>query len=76
MNWKTVAIILAILVVLQALFIGYVFNIGNQMIEDEETCAYDVCGLDLYTTYDAYLVEEDRCYCFNDGEIVLTENLR
>lgn len=47
-------------------FLIYSIKIGNDLIRDENKCAYDICG--LYDTY--YFDDYDNvCYCFVGDEI-------
>lgn len=66
-KWKTIAIIFIILFVLETLIVGIVFGIGNDIIEKERKCAYEVCeGSDFYK----YDMNKEACYCYNSvGEM-------
>ncbi len=63
--WKTIGIVCIVLLVLETLFIIYLFDLGNEMIEQENECIVNVCR-----DYDAFYYDEvdELCYCFNDGE--------
>ena len=74
MNWKILSIILIVIVLLESLFIGWIFNIGNASIEQENECILNVCGEDKYTAY-YYDDYDEACYCYEGDEITLTRYL-
>lgn len=71
--WKLLFFVSISLLIAETLLIGYFWNVGNNLIEDENYCALDVCSL-----YDAYYfdVADNNCYCFdNQGEVALTSKI-
>jgi len=69
-GYKIATIVLSIIVVLQLLFIGWIFQLGYQAIDNENICYYDVCKMDTleYSAwyYDDY---EKVCYCYEGDDI-------
>lgn len=59
-KWKTIAIIVLILFIIENLIIGYGFYINKQEIEKQNMCFYDVCS----ESYDA-IYENDICTCYD-----------
>lgn len=74
-NWKTIAIIFIVIAIAELLFIAYIFSLGTQMYENEETCAYEICGDQIYDayTYDEYT---EMCYCWEGDEISIERKVR
>jgi len=75
-GWMIVAIILMVVVVLETLFIIWIFSAGSKMIEKDNICAYNICNLgETDSQYEAYLYDdvENICYCYTDGEVVHQE---
>lgn len=66
--WKTIAIVLFILLLIESLMIFYFYRVGTEAIENENECVYNICSDEKYNSYyyDAY---EDVCYCLTNGEI-------
>ena len=71
-GYKTSTIILSIIVILETLFIIWIFNIGNEMIEQENECAINICNDEIYESY-FYDDYEEVCYCYGDNELVYQE---
>lgn len=80
--WRTVAIIFIALAVLEAIILIIWWNTGTKYMENENKCAYDICGFSSITgespEFDAYLYDDvvDICYCYKDGEVVKQEYLK
>jgi len=60
--WKRVAIILIVLLVLQSIFVIWIFNIGSSVQRKENDCGIS-CDNDGYFYY--YDVYDEICYCMN-----------
>lgn len=71
-TWKVLAIIFIILFSLVTLVLGWAYYEGNQMIEKEYECAYNVCSEE--TNYIYYDVEE-ICECYQDNVLTKTKYL-
>ncbi len=63
-TWKTIGIFCIVLLVLETLFIIWLFKIGGDVIENENECIVNVCR-----DYDTFYYDEvnEMCYCFLDG---------
>ena len=59
-NWKTIAIILIVLIVLENLFIGYGYYLVAKDDRNIKACYYDVCS----ENYDADY-SEGICTCYD-----------
>ena len=72
-GWKITAIIFIIIFILETAFFIYSFNLGTEMIEKENECAYNVCN-----NYDSYAYDDyaEICYCYNDNELQHEEYIR
>lgn len=68
--WKVLAIVFIVLFVLETLFLVWVYQSGERLIQLETECAYVVCE-----DYEAYLFDEDTemCYCYYSTTVPLTE---
>lgn len=69
-NWKALALTLLVIVIIETAFLFFIWNLGTEIIEQEDQCALEIC--DLYGDskgYDAYYISEDICYCYVDGEV-------
>lgn len=73
MNWKTIAIIFIVITILETIFIGYVFYLGNEIIDNEDMCSYEICA-----SYEAYYYDSiyQACECYQDNEMVYREVMR
>ena len=62
--WKTIAIISTIILILESVFIFYIFDTGYEAIENENECAYNVCEY-----YDSYFYDSvsQICECYTDN---------
>ena len=65
--WKVVAIIFIILFILETLLIIWAYNYANDIIEQENNCAYNICENYESYSFDEY---EGMCYCYLNGEAV------
>ncbi len=63
-GWKTTAIVLEILLIIETLLFAGIITLGLEEIRKDEECQYDICA-----DSEAYFYEVDICYCFEDGEI-------
>lgn len=73
-TWKVVAIIAIVLLIFETALIVYFYTIGNEMIENEESCAMITCAGGNYDSYQ-YDIYSKMCYCFDDnGEIGLQKS--
>lgn len=68
-TWKTLAIIFMCLFLIETIFFVWSFNLGTEMIENENECAINICDVgntnDAYS-YDAY---DKICYCYRGNEV-------
>lgn len=76
-GWKTTAIIFIVLFVAETVFVSWSVisytQEQNELNENLNECYYTVCG----EYYDAYLDEENVCYCYDeDYDIVKTEYIK
>lgn len=68
-KWKTIAIIFITLFILEMIIMVYFYNVGSEMLKNEETCALK-CDIDNYCS--AYYYDDYTEICMfynNDGEI-------
>ena len=65
-GWKITAIVFITLFILLSVFVIYIWNMGAQMIANENECAINICG-----DYDTYYYDdyEETCYCFTGEDI-------
>lgn len=69
-RWKILAIIFIILFILETWAFVSLIIIGNDVIDKENNCAYNVCGLgNNESTYDAYYYDSvaSMCYCYQNN---------
>jgi len=72
-GWKTATIILGIVVFIMLVLCVYSYNLGVDIVKDENECAMNICeNYDSYQ-YDMY---EEICYCFSEGELAKTKYMR
>jgi len=71
-GWKITAIVFIILFILETCFLIWAFNLGTQMIENENECAINVCN-----DYETYYYDDynNMCYCYLNHEITHQEYL-
>ncbi|KKN76065.1 hypothetical protein LCGC14_0374550 [marine sediment metagenome] len=71
-NWKTIGIVCIVLLVLETLLLIYVYNLGTDIIENENECVINVCR-----GYESYYYETTTkvCSCYNNNEIEYEEYL-
>ena len=72
-GWKTTAIILIIVLVVENLLFLWIFSVGSSITKKEFECGEVVC-----MGYEAYLYNSyDRiCDCYVDNEIVYSEVMK
>ena len=70
MSWKTTAIILLLILILENILFGYVIYLGSSMEKLENECSINVCVNADFYYYDSY---EKICYCYQDDEIIKSE---
>ncbi len=72
-GWRITAIIFVIISILEFLFIGWIFSLGTEMIEQENECSINVCS-----DYSSFYFDYDfgMCYCYENGEIVYEEYIK
>lgn len=65
-NWKAIAIVFIIIVILETLILGWVYNEGTKIIDNENLCSVDCFneGGDAYS-FDIY---SNFCQCFKNKE--------
>jgi len=70
-GWKITAIIFIIIAIAEFSLLAWWWNVGTAYIENEETCAYEICDLDESYDYDAYFYDDydNTCYCYIDNEV-------
>lgn len=67
-DWKTIAIMLMIVVILESIYLVYLHIAGYQYIESEAKCSATCVEMD-YVAYQ-YDTTTKYCYCFDqDGEM-------
>jgi len=74
-KWKVIAWIFIVLCILETILIICAYNVGTNMIENENRCSLQYCGLgDSYSPYDAYAFDttSNTCYCYTGNEITKT----
>jgi len=71
-TWKVLAIVFMSLFIVETLLFGWVWNIGNQSVENEYECSAICSNNDSYDAYQFYYYT-DTCYCFIDGEVEYTK---
>lgn len=71
-NWKILAIVLLIVVIVETSLIGWFWLLGAHYLEKESECSINVCGDKMYESY-YYDDYEGICYCFADGEVAYQE---
>jgi len=71
-SWRVIAIIFMLISALLFGILVWLSSIGNEIIENEFECSYNLCP---NLESDAYLYDEVNkvCYCYLDQEIVHTE---
>lgn len=75
-GWKTAAIVSTILLILVLIALGAIYFMGAVELYHEEICAHDICGLDN-GTHDAFFLAPDKtCFCFEQGELNLVDDVR
>ena len=68
--WKVLAIIAVVVVILESVFLCYVYGVGRTAIMFEEVCG-TTCGLDPGAGF--YYLSYDKCYCLDaSSEVVKT----
>ena len=70
-SWKVVAIIFIIIAVLEFAFLCFAFQVGNELIENENECALNICR-----DYETYYFEDNFCYCYIDHELAYSEYIK
>lgn len=73
MNWKILAIVLFVIVVIETGILVWAWESGNREIKNEVICKVEVCKDYETYYYDNY---EGVCYCFVNGEVEKAEQLR
>lgn len=69
-NWKTLAIILAVILLLQSLLLIYFWNMGGVIIDNENICSINVCADDDFYDYDTYT---KICSCYKGTDLAKQE---
>ena len=71
-GWKIAFWILFVVIILETVSFGYVFYLGNEIINDEYECQINICA-----DYDSYYYDlyDGVCYCYEDNEIVVQKFL-
>lgn len=71
--WKIVGIVFIVLFVLETAFLVYAVKLGNESIEKETECSYDVCAYaDAFIYYEDYGI----CECYVDNQVVLSKYIK
>jgi hypothetical protein len=57
------------LFVVETVVVVLVYNLGVNMMKNEESCKYDVCG---DVSYDSFYYDDysKDCYCLTQGEVL------
>lgn len=71
-KWKVIALVMTAIVLIETCTFVYFFMVGSQMVANEETCAYDICGKYDSYTYDEYT---NTCYCWEGNEIAIEKQM-
>ena len=69
-KWKTLAIVLIIILVVENLLFFWILSLGLDEMEREDKCGEVICIDDDAFYYDSI---DNICYCFVDNEIVYEE---
>ena len=74
-KWKTIAIIFIILFVLETLAIGYIYYIGDEAIQNKETCSNQIC---YFMKADTFYYDDSSgiCQCYNGYEIIYEQQMK
>lgn len=66
-GWKITAIIFICLWITTMFTVIYIMKTGIDILEQEDSCAYDVCS-----EFESYYYDPNLrvCYCVENGEIV------
>ena len=59
-SWKILAIVMIVIVVAETGLIGFFYYIGNQEIEKQNMCYYDICSGSADALY-----EDNVCFCYD-----------
>jgi len=72
-TWKTIAIIVIIVLVVENLLFFWIFSIGTNVIKKETQCGEVICQ-----DYEAYLYDSlnEICNCYIDNEVVHKEVMK
>ena len=73
-KFKTWFFIVLFLFISQTIFVGWLFVVGTEVMENEVECSNVVCGNKNYDTF-YYDYEYSICYCYKDGEIELSQKM-
>jgi len=72
-SWKTIAIILIVVLVIENLLFLFILSVGTDVINKEIECGEVVCmGYEAYL-YNSY---DEICDCYIDNEIVYSEVMK
>ena len=79
MNWKGVAIILLVILVLENLLFGGLMYLGFKEIDNDRICEVQICGTGYQNnTVDSYLWDSNTkiCTCYKNGDVVITKGIK
>jgi len=65
-GWKVTAIIFIVLFIVETSLFIWAINVGSEMIDNENECAYNIC--EDYETY-FYDDTDKMCYCYKNHEL-------
>jgi len=71
-GWRVVAIIFVILFIVETLGIICVIKLGISEMNKEAECANNICYNNGYTSY---IIEDNICGCYLNGELKYKENM-
>ena len=71
MNWKIIAIVLMVIVVLETTFIIYAAKTGIDLADQELKCAQEICA-----ESDSYSFINGFCNCYTNGNLTYQTNLK
>lgn len=73
MSWKVLGIISIIINILLIIFLGYLFNVGSDWLNNDNECAINVCG-----GYESYYYNDitKMCYCYVGEDLMHQEYIK
>lgn len=79
-NWRSVAVIFIILFLIGAFLFLYLVKLGTEVITEEEIfynnkmdCSNNICP---DKNADAFIYEDNMCYCYKGGNVIYKKFLK